>query len=400
MPPPRPVNQQKETIYVAFGPLRVNQRNFNFGNKIAKWLINQLSRKNGQQQIHYIGLFINNNFAIFQVQNSFIAQQLAQLTGILYFQQELFVSQCSNLGHPIELQVDQFVAANYSTKDAMFPNEETIDLTNIASKLSKNLNVLNLHDPYVFNSIGTISFLFFYVAMLLDEEGTRTNVKTINFTNNHLTNSDELKGITKLFPNIDNFLIDANIDHPPELSARGYGVYEIVQRDQIQESYPPVQLEYPTITLDNFQSTVIRPFDFPTNKFILSYFDAFQNDFESLTMFYCQSAIFSMATEDSNDESLEYYHQFGRNLLSNAENITSGPEGIVESHKLIFESPPTIKITHLQNNNAAKSIYSIVVHGVFIDITETILGFDRSFVIGEDSGAFFITNDHLFIHTI
>ena len=150
-----------------------------------------------------------------------------------------------------------------------------------------------------------------------------------------------------------------------------------------------------------FPSMEIKDCDFPTNVFLRHFFEACWDQEMDCERFYHNDCIFSL-TE---------VHEDVPGPASNYRNMTTdGTRGIdaraygraqvMERLKILFPYGFKANITGMHGSILSKSLYCVIVHGVFENPLGGVLGFHRSFAIAEQISVFSITNDNIMVHNV
>ncbi|OHT10393.1 hypothetical protein TRFO_20357 [Tritrichomonas foetus] len=227
------------------------------------------------------------------------------------------------------------------------------------------------------------------------------DVKAINLSGNNIGSDEEFQtyfGAAKVI--LDNPIEDQNTT-PSNSSTLGnsygdnnYDDYEDYFVEQPQLDFRSLQHE-PKLSLEMFPPITLNVDDFPTHRFIHTYFKMMWYDIPKCGDFYFNNSVFSLISQQS--EKTNYYENCDSNLAIKEPVHIRGKENIIAALCQLFPNGFHSHPTLINCSILSENLYSVVLHGVFESYNNLILGFDRSYVISFYDYQFRILNDNMFI---
>lgn len=285
-----------------------------------------------------------------------------------------------------------------------------------------DLSELNRNNEYL-DLKWSVPFILFYSGTLC--RNTQKKIMFISYASNDVSNTSGFDGIHIYFPLLKqiSFYNNPTTEHPSEQNIFGqYGIEKtmipmsgfdylntpIIEFDNsvdYPQSQPlppePAIFDPKSIkTINDFREPIrIDQYRFPTNSFIDDFLERSRTDLPSLKNYYTTDAIFSITVETCPPNSpLAVYASSSNNRMKPNNPFACGNQQIADSHENLFGLGFDARVHLMSYAPIASNYFAVMLHGVFADSNECILGFDRSLVICQfDQNSYFITNDHLYI---
>ena len=150
-----------------------------------------------------------------------------------------------------------------------------------------------------------------------------------------------------------------------------------------------------------FPSLEIKDSDFPTNVFLRHFFEACWDPEMDCERFYHSDCIFSLTQVHVDLRGPpSNYRDMSTDGTIGVDARAYGRAQVRERLKVLFPHGFKANITGMHGSILSKSLYCVIVHGVFENPLGGVLGFHRSFAIAEHISVFSITNDNIMVHNV
>jgi len=288
-------------------------------------------------------------------------------------------------------------------------DKNTVDMSNIIDRIQKES----------FSSLfNVLSIVFFLSSVYCSKKSII--IEKIILSNNSIISSNLQMPIKKYFPNLRTIIAsncpslkDGFAALKEQLNSNGI---ELLLEGDVQDKYadswlkkhkvsiidnPGYEISPDQVTLDMIKPITIEIDEFPTNSFILQFFEETWNSVEDIKPFYEKNAVFSISIiQCGSINPLNLLLPYSRNLLNGDTNLAEGPDDIIELQKQIFPYGFMAHPTSMNNVVLGEGLFGVVLHGVFQYMDNSVQSFDRSFIIGYDGTNMLITNDQICCHEL